>query len=267
MREWKLGLIGAGNLAWNLAAVLDQTPFKIQQVFSRHLDSAFKISKDFPAIQAAFAPSQLRKDLDLVVIASSDHGIAEIATAFAPFKGQQTIFAHTSGSIDLQSLAPFGEKIGVFYPLQTFTKGHRADFKEIPIFLEGEAEVIEVLRPLAEFLSPKVSLLDSQKRLQIHLGAVFASNFANFMWLLAEDSLKDVGDFDLHVYAPLIRECMEKALRYGPQNAQTGPALRGDAITMHKHLNLLAAEDARLEALYRVLSDLIASRFADKDSN
>jgi len=261
MPELKIALIGAGNLAWNLAANLQGSDYEVVQVFSRHLDSAFKISKDFPHIAAAFAPSQLRADLDLVIVASSDHGIAEIAQTFAPYRGPDTLFVHTSGSIALAALAPFGEHIGVFYPLQTFTKGHKADFGGIPIFLEGNATVLATVQRLADFLSRKVSILDSTQRLQIHLGAVFASNFANFMWLMADDVLKQAGQNNLDIYAPLIQECMEKALRYGPLAAQTGPARRGDTITMQKHLQLLAADDERKSALYALVSEMIAQRF------
>ena len=265
--KMKLALIGAGNLAWNLAAVLKDSPFEIVQVFSRHIESAFRISKDFPTISAALAPSQLRQDLDLVIIASSDHGIGDIAATYSPYKGNQTIFAHTAGSIPLEILAPFGEQIGVFYPLQTFTKGHLPDFTHVPIFLEGNEAALGKLRPLADFLSQRVSVLDSAQRLQVHMGAVFASNFANFMWLVAEDTLKSVGQSGLGVYEPLIRECMEKALRYGPANAQTGPARRGDEVTMEKHLGLLAQQDPRLAALYAEISAMIMRRFpAEQDS-
>ncbi len=262
MPRQRIALIGAGNLAWNLAANLQGTEFEVVQVFSRHIDSAFKISKDFPSIQAAFAPSQLRPDLDLVIVASSDHGIAEVAATYAIHANSHTVFAHTSGSIALDALAPFGENIGVFYPLQTFTKGHKADFAGIPIFLEGNAQVIDRLRPLAEFLSRKVSVLDSAARLRLHMGAVFASNFANYMWLMADDLLREIGQPNLEVYAPLIRECMEKALKYGPEAAQTGPARRGDAVTMHKHLRLLEASDLQKAALYTMVSELISQRFS-----
>jgi predicted short-subunit dehydrogenase-like oxidoreductase (DUF2520 family) len=263
MPNFKLALIGAGNLAWNLAGALKGSPYEVVQVFSRHLDSAFKISKDFPHIKGGFAPSQLRKDLDMVIVVTSDHGIADIARVYAPHKGENTVFAHTSGSIPLAALAPFGEGIGVFYPLQTFTKGHQADFSGIPIFLEGNETVLERLRPLAAHLSQRVSVLDSAQRLELHMGAVFASNFANFMWLLAEDILKGIGQPGLEVYAPLIRECMEKALRYGPAGAQTGPARRGDAVTMEKHMQLLMGRDPERAELYARISGMISERFRE----
>jgi predicted short-subunit dehydrogenase-like oxidoreductase (DUF2520 family) len=264
MPDQKLAIIGAGNLAWNLAAALKDSPFEVVQVFSRHLDSAFKMAREFPGMQAAFAPSQMRQDLDAVIVASSDHGIEEIAAAYAPFKAASTVVAHTSGSIPLDALSPFGSNIGVLYALQTFTKGHAADFSVVPIFLEGNAHVLGRLSPIAGFLSRRVSVIDSAQRLQLHLGAVFAANFANYMWLLSEDILKGLGQSGLEVYAPLIRECMDKALRYGPANAQTGPARRGDAVTMDRHLQVLQGRNPGLAAIYQQLSRMIADRFREQ---
>ncbi|MFN8394711.1 MAG: DUF2520 domain-containing protein [Bacteroidia bacterium] len=261
----KIALIGAGNLAWNLASALKGSEFEIVQVFSRHLDSAGRIARDFPNIAVGMGPSNLRKDLDLVIVASTDHGIGEIARVYAPHLGHGIVVAHTAGSVAMSELAPFGENIGVFYPLQTFTRGLATDFRTVPIFLEGADAVLERLRPLADHLSSRVEVMDSQQRLQLHLGAVFASNFSNYMWLIAEDIVRGAGTSGLDVYAPLIRECMEKALRHGPFAAQTGPARRGDDLTMDKHLDILHERDERLERLYRELSQMIATRFAQPE--
>jgi predicted short-subunit dehydrogenase-like oxidoreductase (DUF2520 family) len=42
------------------------------------------------------------------------------------------------------------------------------------------------------------------------------------------------------VLKPLIFETVEKALESGPENAQTGPAVRRDANTIEKHMELLS---------------------------
>lgn len=262
----KIALIGAGNLAWNLASALNGSAFEIVQVFSRHLDSAGRITKEFPKISVGMGPSHLRRDVDLVIVASTDHGIADIARVYAPHLGPDTVVVHTAGSVGLDVLAPFGEGIGVFYSLQTFTRGLATDFRSVPILLEGNAAVLDRIRPLADHLSSRVEVIDSAQRLQIHLGAVFASNFANYMWLLAEDLGREAGTSGLDLYAPLIRECMEKALRHGPFAAQTGPARRGDEVTMDKHLGILHERDPRLESLYQELSQMIANRFAQPEA-
>lgn len=261
MHELRIGLIGAGNLAWNLAANLRGSSFNIVQVLSRTAAHAEALATEMGIETAGNQPSTLRPDLDLVIISSTDHAIAEIASTYASYRGPHTCFVHTSGAADMDLLAPFGDCIGVFYPLQTFTRGHQADFQDVPIFLEGNDHVLQTLRPLADHLSRRVSFLDSPGRLQLHLGAVFASNFANLMWILAEESLQGQEGLNLSVYAPLVRECAEKAFLYGPIASQTGPAKRNDQATMEKHLALLAAQDTEKENLYKTLSDMIKRRF------
>lgn len=257
-----IGLIGAGNVAWNLAHAFQGSPYKVRQVISRTRSRAAALAEEFGIESGGNVAEELRQDLDLALIATSDHSIGDVARALAPHRGSGTIFAHTSGSIALSTLAPLGPRVGVFYPLQTFTRGHSAEFSAIPIFLEGVDSVLEVLRPPAEFLSRRVEILDSRQRLQLHLGAVFASNFANLMWMVSEDVVGDLEGIDMQVYAPLIRECVDKALRYGPEQAHTGPAKRGDWVTMRKHLEILGAQDAQRAELYKLLSEMIGKRFS-----
>lgn len=254
----KIGIIGSGNVGWNLVAGLQGSDHEVLQVMSRRASSAEVLAKEFGIGAWSHRPEDLRQDLDLVLVATSDHSVSEVAMAYAAHRGPHTIFAHTSGSIPLSALSPLGSPIGVFYPLQSFTRGRLADWREVPMFLEGGEEVVGKMKPVAEHLSAKVSELDSEGRLRLHLGAVFAHNFANYMWLLAEDAVRDVPDGSLKMYEPLIRECVEKAFALGPYGAHTGPARRGDSITMDKHLKLL---DADVGGLYQAISKLIEARF------
>lgn len=263
MPEVRVGLIGAGNLAWNLAGALRGTPYRIVQVLSRTAAHAAALAQEWGIPHHGNAPQDLLPDLDLVIVSSTDHAIAEIAAAHAPYRGPHTAFVHTSGAAPMDLLAPLGTRIGVLYPLQTFTRGHLADFGPVPIFLEGSAEVQALTEPLARQLSHKVQQLDSAGRLQLHLGAVFASNFANLMWILAEETLADLPGLDSSIYAALVRENAIKAFQIGPKAAQTGPAKRGDEATMLKHLALLAAQDPEKEQLYQTLSKMIRARFPD----
>jgi predicted short-subunit dehydrogenase-like oxidoreductase (DUF2520 family) len=263
MPEVRVGLIGAGNLAWNLAGALRGTPFRIVQVLSRTAAHAAALAQEWGIPHHSNAPQDLLPDLDLVIVSSTDHAIAEIAAAHAPYRGPHTAFVHTSGAAPMALLAPLGVRIGVLYPLQTFTRGHLADFGPVPIFLEGSADVQALTEPLARQLSHKVQQLDSAGRLQLHLGAVFASNFANLMWILAEETLADLPGLDSSIYAALVRENAIKAFQIGPKAAQTGPAKRGDEATMLKHLALLADQDPEKEQLYLTLSKMIRARFQD----
>lgn len=242
------------------------SPWHPVQVISRSIESAGSLAEACGIEAFSNIPADLRQDLDLVIICSTDHVIGEIANTYSPFKGAKTVFVHTAGSVAIDALAPLGPNVGAFYPLQTFTRGHLANFSVIPIFLEGSDDVQKLTRPLARHLSGEVHQLDSAGRLRLHLGAVFASNFANFMWILAEDSLYGLDDLDLKVYGPLVQECASKAFRYGPSASQTGPAKRGDTVTMDKHLQILRQEEPDREKLYRLVSAMIQQRF-DRESN
>lgn len=259
--SFKVGLIGAGNLAWNLAMSLRGSLWHPIQVISRTPSKAEEFAKECDIRHHGSKPEDLIQDLDLVIICSTDHVIANIAAEYAPFRGPKTIFVHTAGSVPLSALSHLHPNIGVFYPLQTFTKGHLVDFRPVPIFLEGEKEAIAMMRPMANHLSDEVRELDSEGRLRIHLGAVFASNFANYMWVMAEDILHEKSDFNLQVYRPLVMECVQKAFKYGPEKAQTGPAKRGDDLTLNKHLSMLNGENEQWADLYARLSVLIRERF------
>ena len=253
----RIGLIGAGNVGWNLVAGFAGSSFEVIQVLSRNGASAQSLAAEFSIPHHGVAPDDLLSDLDLVILATSDHSVAQAAQAIG-LRSPNTTFVHTSGSIPLNALSPTGNRIGVFYPMQTFTRGRKADWRSIPLFLEGNQEVIDLIRPAAEHLSDRVSLLDSAGRLKLHMGAVLVSNFVNYLFLLAQEFVQDLPDADLSTYEPLIREVVDKAFAIGPLQAHTGPARRGDQVTMQKHLDLLQGKE---KDLYQLLSDMIYDRF------
>ena len=75
---------------------------------------------------------------------------------------------------------------------------------------------------------------DSEQRKSLHLAAVFTCNFTNHMYALAAELLKKYNlPFD--VMLPLIDETARKVHELEPKTAQTGPAIRYDAVS-YTHL-------------------------------
>lgn len=68
----------------------------------------------------------------------------------------------------------------------------------------------------------------------------------------------DQNQLDFDLLRPLIRETSAKVQAFMPAEVQTGPAARGDAETMRKHLEFLR-EQPELEALYQELSQRIVN--------
>ena len=174
-------------------------------------------------------------------------------------KPNGAVWLHTSGGVECRELAPLTENYGVFYPLQTFSKGRAVDLSEVPVFIEGATErTLAVARQLAESISPKVYEADGAARARLHAAAVFACNFANHLWAIADDVLRRETATDLSVLYPLLRETMSKAMTMQPGDAQTGPARRGDRGVIEKHKSLLTDDEA---ALYETLSQHIIDRY------
>ncbi len=201
---------------------------------------------------------------ELVLIAVKDDAVAQTAQKLRVREG--TIVAHTSGSVPLEAISAFHTHAGVFYPLQTFTRGKKIDWQKISIFTEANDETTEAtLNRLARLFTDKVQRVESAQRAEIHLSAVFACNFGNFMFALAAERLeKKQLHFD--ILKPLIEETVEKAFAFSPQNAQTGPARRGDEKVIEKHLDMLK-NDVFSDEIYRLLSKLIREKYAEKNNS
>ena len=167
------------------------------------------------------------------------------------------LVVHTSGSVAMTAL---NDKLrrGVLYPVQTFSKGKAMDFKSVPLALETENENdYELLFKLAASISDQVIQVNSNQREKLHLSAVFANNFSNYMFLTAKD-ICDQNDLPFETLKPLILETAQKLMNTDPKVAQTGPARRNDTKVIEKQL--MSLKDEKKE-IYRVLSAAIKKRY------
>jgi len=247
-------LIGAGRLAWNLIPALQAAGYPIHQLISRNEHRLKEYQQAFDIRHIGSRVEDMLPDVATVWLCVSDDALPGLAAQLKGKINGDTIVLHTSGSTHISVLTASGGKIGVFYPLQTFNRKKQADFRQIPILIEGEGNVGQQLMPLAWKLSDKVWMLSSEERMRLHVGAVFACNFTNYLYRVASDGLPKSLDFS--VFAPLVRQTLENAIEFHPEQTQTGPAVRGDQITIDKHLELLSERPDQKE-LYLQLSRAI----------
>ena len=144
---------------------------------------------------------------------------------------------------------------GVLYPMQTFSKNRKVDFRPIPCFLEAsDGQTLELLQQLAATISDHVELANSEKRKKLHLAAVFACNLTNHCYRLAERVLQE-EDINWKLFLPLIDETARKVTEMSPKAAQTGPMVRYDTGVMNRQLNLIS--DERTRQIYRLMAESI----------
>lgn len=237
----KIILIGSGNVAHHLGHAFCNAGHQIVQVISRSETNAKvlaqKLNTDFETDIGKI------KQADFSIIAVNDDSITAVTSEI-----ENMHFAHTSGSVSI-------ENGGVFYPLQTFSKDVLLDVKEVPFCISAEDKVFEAtLLEVANSISNQVFQIDEKQRKTLHLAAVFACNFSNQMYVIAEKLLKK-SDLDFEMLKPLITETANKIKQKSPQKVQTGPAIRGDRNTIQNHLELI--EDAQLKELYKTITEQI----------
>ncbi|HDZ41728.1 MAG TPA: DUF2520 domain-containing protein [Bacteroidetes bacterium] len=252
----KIVIIGAGRLGLALGKELIKRGHSILKLISRSGEKAAVLAS---VLGCAYGNELIIPgDAEVVIVAINDDSLESVLKKLK-VKGNP-IIAHTAGSVGLEV---FGERIsghGVFYPLQTFTRGREYDFTSIPVFIEASDDQTEkVLRSLAYSLSEKVFTLNSEKRKYLHLAAVFSCNFVNHMYYSGKEITARAG-MDFGVLLPLMRETMEKAADMGPEKSQTGPAVRNDKNTIEKHLDLLSFSPD-LQKIYRVITDSIINKY------
>lgn len=244
----KVVLIGSGNVAQHLIQVLLQAKnVNLAQAFARnpnhllHLLPEEKITSDYNKIIEA----------DLYIISISDNAISEVSSQL-PFENRLVV--HISGTSDISVLHDQNRK-GVFYPLQTFTKGKEIDFSPIPICLEAEKESdYQLLEKLGNCISQKVVRISSEQRKSLHVAAVFVCNFVNHLYHIGNEICTE-NNVPFEVLHPLIQETAHKIMELSPKEAQTGPALRNDTKTIEKHLDFL--ENPEYKNLYQLLTQSI----------
>ena len=230
-------ILGSGNVASQLIkAFLKIDTVNLKQVYTRNQEDINTLKDSINTTNDI----SLLKQADVTIIAVSDDAISSISSHI-----KNSFVVHTSGSVDMKSLNNIGRK-GVFYPLQSFSKKKKIDFKNIPICLESEtSEDLLKLEKLVSLLQSKSYILSSHQRKKIHVAAVFANNFSNHMYTIANE-ICEKYNIPFDILHPLIEETSNKIKNLTPEKAQTGPAKRNDAETIENHLNLLSEKQQEI---------------------
>jgi predicted short-subunit dehydrogenase-like oxidoreductase (DUF2520 family) len=256
MTWYRISFAGAGRVASALCRALSQAGHSIGLIVSESGTSGKSLAE---SCNASWSDELRYTDKsDLIIVAVPDHRLKEVLSGIKCPPG--TLIAHTAGSSGLDIFPDNITNRSVFYPLQTFTSGREVDFRELPVLIQSsDAKSYSILAGIAESLGCKVYEVDAEQRRMIHLAAVFANNFSNFMLTSSKEIISETG-FSFELMKPLIRETFSKALAMGPENSQTGPAVRNDINTIEKHMELLSFS-TELKKLYIELTEAIIHHY------
>ncbi len=247
----KIIIVGSGRIAWHLGKRLKAKGLPVSQVVSRTAERAQSLAETL-GTRWTDDWAEVLPDADWLLIAVRDDAIDEVAAALSPHV-PNALVTHTSGATPSAVLKPFFERCGVFYPLQTFSFERTPVWSKIPFCVDAQSnEDVLFLKKIAKTIGNLVYRVDDEQRAALHVAAVFANNFANHCFTIAEKLLEE-KHLPFEILHPLMEETLAKALQDSPARMQTGPAVRGDGETIQRHLELLKRHPQWLE-LYRKMS-------------
>ena len=241
-------LIGSGNVATHLGLSLFQQGYTIKQVWSQKLINAEALAKKINS--KPINNIRAIEEGDLYIIAIKDDAVKSMADRL----GFNNI-VHTSGSLGLEVFNNELLNHGVLYPLQTFNKDVKLNLSKTPICIEANNKPFEEeLMNIGKKLSEKAIIINTEQRRRLHIAAVFACNFTNYLFSIAEDILeREKADFKLLL--PIINQTVRKINHNKPSKVQTGPAKRKDEKIIKHHIDSL--KDKQTRQIYKLISNAI----------
>jgi len=192
--------------------------------------------------------------VDLVVLATPDAAIAEVAQRVRPRPG--VVVAHLSGAAGLEVLAPHERRAAVhpLMALPTAEVGARR-LRGGWFAVAGDPVATEVVAALGG----RAFVVDDADRPAYHAAAVVASNHVVALLGQVERLAAAVG-VPFEAYLDLVAATLDNVRDLGPGAALTGPAARGDEDTIRAHM--AALPPAEREA-YAALADAARRLAAD----
>ncbi len=258
-----IAVVGAGRVGTALAVLWQRAGHRIVAVAggaatperaARFLPGVPVLSDDAAAGSAG-----------AVVIATPDAAIEPVCRELAEAGSLDaaTAVVHASGATGLDALgaaAALGVATLSVHPLQTCPTVEAA-IERIPGAAFAVTALDEAGGDLGERLARDAGgrpfrIADDLKPLY-HAAAVFASNYLVTVTAIAAELERSAGLHDpLDALGPLQAATLANVERVGPAAALTGPAVRGDAVTVRRNLEALAKHAPEAVRPYVALADL-----------
>ncbi len=258
----EFALVGPGRAGTAVADGLVAAGHRCVAVAGRDPDArSTRAASDRYHAPATTVPAAGRAAL-LVIVATPDAAISDVAAALAPGLQPGALVVHLSGARGVDALAGVTEAradvdVGALHPLQTLVgPTDHVTLTSAWAAVSGPPAV----RRLAHELGLRAFDLPETHRAEYHAAAVVASN--HLVALLGQvERLARHADVPLAAFEPLVRATIDHVFDLGPAAALTGPVARGDVATVSQHLAVIAEDEHRA---YQAMADS-ARRLAGRD--
>lgn len=256
-----IAFVGAGKVGCSLARFLaGGEGVGLAGFFSRSAASA-QDAAAFAGGRAFDELDELVAAADVVFVTTPDDAISQVAGELAgcgvSLAGK--LVAHCSGATSSEALATCreaGAAVASCHPLYAVSSRFQSwqELGRAWFTLEGDGAAVIVLEALLDSLGARHARIDAAQKARYHASAVMASNLVVGLYDMAADELSRCGLARADAEAALAALFLGNAEHIatdGVAASLTGPAARGDEVTIGRHLACLDGDD---RAVYELLT-------------
>jgi len=247
----KVAVVGAGRVGRALGVLARRAGYAIGPVVCRSLARA----REAAAFIGGGEPGTEPVGAELTLLCVPDGEIAGVAARLKAPEG--AVVAHTCASYGADALRPL-RPAGALHPLRSFADPARAaeGFAGTFCAVDGDAEAVAALEAFARAVGGRPFAVRTDRKALYHAGAVFASNYVVAALAAGRRLLEAAGvsrEMATEALAALAEGTVLNVKAAGVEGALTGPVERGDAETVRRHAEALAADAPGLSGAYAAL--------------
>ncbi len=241
----RLGIVGGGRAAWAFGSAWKRIGWPLSGLWLRD-ESRSRITEllETPRLDI----DDLARDSELLLVAVSDRAIPEVA---ASIPESEALIFHASGAM-LSVRGGFA-----LHPLKSLPPvGEPSDLEDTLLVFEGEHR--RTAKLIAAAVGARFAEVSAEQKALYHAAAVFGSNYVAAMLDISERLLRRAGIEDAReTLVALAHSAIANWRHHTDEKRFTGPAARGDAEVMQRHIAALR-DDPRLREVYELLAAEIA---------
>ena len=271
----RIAIVGAGNLGSALAVALHRAGYPVDAIIGR----AGRSSSGRPSFKSQANIRKLAKAVHARVLADSLEGLradviwfsvpdGEIHRASKDFaerarwtraEWRKKIALHSSGALGSDELAVLrrqGAAVASVHPMMTFVGGAAPSLRGVPFALEGDARAVRAARGIVLNLGGDAYAIRKADKAAYHAWGTFASPLLTALLATTEQVAALAGvkrTSSRRRMMPILKQTVENYATRDPQDAFSGPIIRGDIETVERHLRALS-ESPVARDVYRALA-------------
>jgi predicted short-subunit dehydrogenase-like oxidoreductase (DUF2520 family) len=262
-----VAIIGPGRLGQAMGKLLLGAGVPVRFVAARQLPRARKAIQFIGGGKALSLKDRQLADADIVLITTSDAAIAPLARGLASYRKDWSgeVVLHTCGSLPASVLDPFKERgaaIGSLHPYQTIPSPS-AGVRNLPgcfWAMEGDRPALAVARRWVKALGGRSFTIAPESKAFYHLSAFLVCPTTVTLMDCAERLLLQAG-VPKKIIRPMlgrfVSETVKNFAEFGGRKSLTGPAVRGDWVTLQRHITELQRFAPEVIPAYVELVDLM----------